>query len=57
LRTISRSLGSVSVLMLATLWGTLPTAAQSIPLFNGRRNREIARTFLATLADFWDGHF
>ena len=43
--------------MLASLWGTLPTAAQSILLFNGRRNREIAHTFLATLADFWVGHF
>jgi hypothetical protein len=34
LRSISRSLSLVPLLMLATLWGTLPTAAQSIPLFS-----------------------
>jgi hypothetical protein len=43
--------------MLAELWGTLPITTQSIPLFNGLRDREIAHTLLATLADFWVGHF
>ena len=27
------------------------------PLFNGRRDREISHSLLATLADFWVGHF
>ena len=27
------------------------------PLFNGRRDREIAHTFLAAPAGFWVGHF
>ena len=55
--TISRSSSSVQLLMLAELWGTLPITTQSIPLFNGLRDREIAHTLLATLADFWVGHF
>ena len=33
------------------------TTTQSIPLFNGLRDREIAQTFLAALADCWVGHF
>jgi hypothetical protein len=33
------------------------TTTQSIPLFNGLRDREIAHTSLATLADCWVGHF
>ncbi len=48
------ALSSVSLLMLAVLWGTFYTV---IPLFNGRRDREIAHALPATLSDFWFGHF
>ena len=48
------ALSSVSLLMLAVLWGTFYTV---IPLFNGRRDREIAHALPATLGDFWFGHF